>query len=159
MCGVGWGGLGGMRERTKESKKARGSRKGRQIQFKNLYIVPHTQTRMHTRTHTHCAIYCNTLKTLWNTLQHSATHCNMWYYQFELTGHWHLNLSTLSILHPLHLFVRMCDMNHSLQYTSTHCNTLQHSATHCNTLQHTAHCNTLQHTYQYASARWSIIVS
>jgi len=55
-----------------------------------------------------------------NTMQHSATLCNM----------------------PQHL-------QHTLQQSATLCNTLQHSATPttlCNTLQHTAtRCNTLQH--------------
>jgi len=68
-------------------------------------------------------IYCNTLLntgTLWNTLQHTATHC------------------TLSVFISL-------GTSPALQHATAHCNTLQHTATRCNTLQHAAtHCNTLQ---------------
>jgi len=64
-----------------------------------------------------------------NTVQHSATHCNMW-----------------AIVCEIHLCGLSGDCN-TLQHTATHCNTPQHTATHCNTLQHTAtHCNALQHT-------------
>jgi len=38
-------------------------------------------------------------------------------------------------------------LQHILQHTATHCNTLQHTTIHCDTLRHTAtHCDTLQHT-------------
>ena len=43
--------------------------------------------------------------------------------------------------------LRMCDAQHTLQPTATHCNPLQPTATHGNPLQHTAtHCNPLQPT-------------
>jgi len=62
----------------------------------------------------------------YNTLQHTATHCNL-----NQVGH-------------SATFSRMFQA-YSNWHTATHCNTLQHTATHCNTLQHTAtHCNILQ---------------
>ena len=50
-----------------------------------------------------------------NTLQHTATCCNMLHYTLQHTA-------------------TQCNI---LWRTATHCNTLQHTATHCNTLQHT----------------------
>jgi len=54
-------------------------------------------------------------KLLYNTLQHTATHCGAMVWQ-----------------------PRVGSLNNTLQNIATHCNTLQHTATHCNTLQHTA---------------------
>ena len=51
--------------------------------------------------------------------------------------------NTLQTLPPTAIH---CDY-HTLQHTTTHCNTLPHTATHYHTLQHTAtHCTTLPHT-------------
>ena len=47
---------------------------------------------------------------------------------------------------PSMLNLTWCIVQHALQHTATHCNTLQHTAI-CNILQRTAtHCSTLQHT-------------
>ena len=72
-----------------------------------------------------------------NTLQRTATHCNM---------------------HCMQIWACSSSLSTSIQ-TATHCNTLQHTATrmqhtatHCNTLQRTAtHCNTLQHTVTHCN--------
>jgi len=58
-----------------------------------------------------------------DTLQHTATHCNM-------LQHAALNCNT-----PCHGHDGDLD---TLQNTATLCNTLQHTATHCNTLPWTA---------------------
>ena len=107
-----------------------------QLQTRTDTTRCHTSSNVKKCTAKHC-----------NTLQHTATHCNV-----------HL---TQGLFTPLQI------VKVSLQHTATHCNTLQHTATHyntlhlhcnalqriathCNTLQHTAsrctHCNALQHT-------------
>jgi len=71
----------------------------------------------------------------WNTLQHTATHCNT-------LQHTTIGFHTLLMCYMAEL--KRCNTC-KLQHTATHCNTLQHTATHCNTLQHTAtNYNTLQ---------------
>ena len=128
-----------------------------------LYAIPHhntlqrTTTRcnmpQHTSTYvcdtTHimelitpllCSQYNTT--THWNarnTLQHTATHCNI--------RVWHPSHHGADYPTPLYA-TQHCN---TLQHTATQCTTMQHSA-HCNTLQHTAtHCNTLQHTATHCS--------
>jgi len=79
--------------------------------------------------------------TLWNTLQHTATHCST--LQHTAT---HCNTRQHTAIHCNTLQYTATHCN-TLQYTTTHCRTLQHTAIHCNTLQYIAtHCNTLQHT-------------
>ena len=85
-------------------------------------------------------VIINTLKrgvfeALVDTLPHTDTHCN----KLQHT-------KSLYLLAHLLGFHQMISLQHTLQHTATHCNTLQHTATHCSTLQHTGHCNTLQHT-------------
>jgi len=77
------------------------------------------------------------LATHCNTLQHTATYCNIL-----------LKLQhTATYCNALQHTATHCI---ALQRTTTHCNALQRTATHCNTLQHTAtHCNTLQRTATY----------
>ena len=71
----------------------------------------------------------------YNTLQHSATHCNT----LQHTTAW----VTRRIIRLQHAATH----GNILQHTAAHCSTLQHTAAHCNTLQHAAaHCNRLQHT-------------
>jgi len=102
--------------------------------------------------------YCNTLY---------PTRCTFWVF---VATHWNTLQHTLlkdgahieSSLHHCNKLQHIAAHSNSstLQYTTTHrntlnlkmvhnpslpCNTLQHTATNCNTLQHTAtHCNTLQ---------------
>jgi len=89
-----------------------------------------------------------------NTLQHTATHCNilqhiLWIFilwvqasggSFQL---WHI-VAHCSILQ--HTTAHWSTLR-TLQHTAAHCSTLQHTTAHSSTLQHTAaHCSTLQHT-------------
>jgi len=75
---------------------------------------------------------------LFNTLQHTATHCNTLQ---------HADVPyTMGIKQQKQMGDQALPLFNTLQHTATYYNTLQHTATHCNTLQHTAtHCNTLQH--------------
>jgi len=111
----------------------------------------------HTATHYN---NCNALKhtvTLYNTLQHTATHCNTLLRVMleKWSGQVRIGMRKMD---GFRTFVRMqhtvthCN---TLQYTEAHCNTLKHTATHCNTLYTkrreartctATHCNTLQHT-------------
>ena len=100
-----------------------------------------------------------------NTLQHTATHCNIRQHTATYGNTRQHNV--------IHCNTQQHTATIMLQHTATHCNTLQHIETHCNTsvckglfstgcvfrsntlkhtaticsmLQHTAtHCNTLQH--------------
>jgi len=108
-----------------------------------------------------------------NTLQHTATHCNMLYptklnvneavhisrpYMVFDTLQQHCNntailyntfrisLTLSTWLFPLRGMSLRCNN------TATRCNTLQHTATRCNTLQHTAtHYTTLHHTASHCN--------
>jgi len=94
----------------------------------------------------------------YNTLQHTAPHCNICItLQHSATHHknvvhtmWDVRCSTWAVLRItlLQFTATHCNkLRHTATHCITHCNTRQHTATHCNTLQHTAtHCNTLQHT-------------
>ena len=87
-----------------------------------------------------------------NTLQHTATHYNIFKSR---------HVCYVDIPHACSVAATRCNTLQHIQVTPCllhrhsarlqyHCNTLQHTATHCNTLQHTAtHCNTLQHTATY----------
>jgi len=57
------------------------------------------------------------IATLYNTLQHTATHCNT----LKEIANQHSTMDCLEL--PLS------------KHSATHCNKLQHTATHCNTLQ------------------------
>ena len=81
----------------------------------------------------------------WDTLQHTAPHCN------TLPTHCQHTANTLQHTNTDNGRNSRCHKEclDTLQHTATHCNTLntlQHTATHwthCSTLQHTAtHCNT-----------------
>jgi len=87
--------------------------------------------------------YLNTA-TRYNTLQHSATLCNI--LQCTVAYCCTTLLDTL-----LKCIATHCN---TLQtHVATHCNTLQQTATHSNILQHTAtyYNNTLQHTLQHTT--------
>ena len=100
------------------------------------HTVIHRNTLQHTypssKSFIHTAMRCNTLQ----TLQHTATHCN---------------IPALPPNHSRHTATHCNTLQHTathmpfLQITATHCNALQHTATHCNTMQqHSAkECNTL----------------
>jgi len=62
----------------------------------------------------------------YNTLYHTATHCNTQYL---------LRTSGLHRCFPW--------KSYTVQHSAKSCNTLQHTAAHCNTLQQTANCNKL----------------
>ena len=100
--------------------------------------------------------------TFCNTLQHTATHCNIlhmhwtesvWYNMLYTATHCntlqhtatHCNTLQLTATHCNTLYTHWSEfVCYNAQSTATHCNTLQHTKTHYNTLQHTAtHCNTL----------------
>jgi len=115
----------------------------------------------------------NTRATHYNTLQHTATHCNTlqqqtatrWFHKtprkrYPSSRHTAAHCNTLQ-----HISAHCSTLQHTaarcstLQHKATQCNTVQHGATHYNTLQHTAthiaphtathcntHCNALQHT-------------
>ena len=113
-----------------------------------------------------------------NTLQHTATHCNIRVREYRSAAV--MESFTCHESNKLQQAASRCNtLQHTathyttLQHTATHCNTLQptkshdlvssndhtrthiaqHTASHCNTLQHTAtHCNTLQHTAAHCSA-------
>jgi len=94
----------------------------------------------------------------YNTLQQTATHCNMDYRHVSSSfflggGLRHMSMCLWYRGRALQHTAAHCSaLQHTavlcstMQHTETHCSTLQHTAAHCNTLQHTAtHCNTLQH--------------
>ena len=93
----------------------------------------HCNTLQHTATHCNMNASCLCTRTWWygcathcNTLQRTATHCNTLQHTATLT--------TL----PLRTYI----WRNGVENCNTHCNTLHRIATHCNTLQHTAtHCN------------------
>ena len=100
---------------------------------------------LYSRTHLPSVAALPLYKTQYNTLQHTATHCNTLHSLQHTATHCntlqHTATHCISLQHTATIF-------HALQHNdATHCSTLQHTATHCNTLQHTAtRCNTLQHT-------------
>jgi len=108
--------------------------------------------------------------TLFNTLQHSATHCSK---NLATSSSTRTPLSNSASMLRDPLLV-LCTTS-TLRRTATHCNALRHTATHYISLQHTAarpltlcwfssepalcgtlqrsvtHCNTLQHTATHCS--------
>jgi len=78
---------------------------------------------------------------LWNTQEHTATHCK------TLATQWRYCATRSNDMYPLSALRHAATHCDTRRHTATHCNTLQHTATRCSTLQHTAtHCSTLQHT-------------
>jgi len=118
------------------------------------------------------AIYCNTLPTHCNALQHTATHCiTLQHNAVHCKSRWCFLKKTRAskCTHTPHHTATRCKLDHSatrcttLHHTAPHCNTLQqrmvcrgkdlsikmhtHTAIQCNALHHTVtHCTTLQHT-------------
>ena len=101
-----------------------------------------------------------------NTLQLTATHCNI-----HCNTHCNTNKARGSSFrldgqHTLQLIATHCNSLHhtalhciTLQLTASHCNSLHHTATHCNTLQLTAsHCNSLHHTVGKRGSRVIITI-
>ena len=83
-----------------------------------------------------------------NSLQHTATHCNILQRHVLLRR---ISLQVCNTYQRTHYTTtpRLASSYFlaSMRHTTTHCNTQQLTATHCNTLQHTkTHCNIMQHT-------------
>jgi len=95
---------------------------------------PKPTTHFHV-THHRKTKYYITPATRYNTLQHTATCCNM------LQQH---NSSPAHIQYSRCTFVYVARLQQTAT-TATHCNTLQHTATHCNTPQYTATHRNRQH--------------
>ena len=117
-----------------------------ELTFENLYMPPAMLLKLHTcNTLQHTATYCNILKYTAthcsNTLPHTATQCNT-------LQHTTTRCDTLkhTATHCNTLKYAATQCSNILPHTATHWNTPQHSATHCNKLEHTATHNTLRHT-------------
>jgi len=94
---------------------------------RNEFFIVHTNSRMFAPPGLEVEARCNTLQhatTCFNTLQHTATHCN--------TTHVHIHTHTYS---------------EQLQHTTWNCNTLQHAATRC-TYKYT-HTRTVNNIYTH----------
>jgi len=79
----------------------------------------------------------------------SHAHCNTLFIRHWIIWRfWIASHITREILRgATHCNISYNTLQHILQHTATHCNTVKHTATHYNTLQHTAtypatHCNT-----------------
>ena len=87
-----------------------------------------------------------------NTLQHTATHCNILQHILWIFILW---VQASSGSFQLWHIVAHCSI---LQHTTAHCSTLQHTAAHYSTQQHTAaHSSTLQHTAAHCNTLQHII--
>jgi len=57
-------------------------------------------------------------------------------YEWGMSHVWMRHVTRMNDMMPLRV-------DHGLQYTAIHCNTLQHTATHCTTLHHTTPCRVI----------------
>jgi len=88
------------------------------------------------------------------TLQHTATHCNILQCSFSSHRSWD---DSWHIWHAIFMCLwHELDSTEWVWESTTHYNTLQHTATHCNTLPHAAiYCNTLHTLHCSVSSRRS----
>ena len=115
----------------------------------DICVATHCNTLQHTATHWNVFGEVKARHMCCITLQHTATHCNL----FGETKARHMCCNTLQhtatclASQRRNICVRQANDSSTLHHCVTHFNTLQYAATRCNTLQHTAtHCTTLHHT-------------
>jgi len=93
-----------------------------------IHTATHTATHAATHTVTYTLTHCNSLHFTWQC-RYMAPTC-LWIKSWSrLSSHHFQSESRASSFSTLR-----CMLQHALQHTATHCNTLQHTATHCNTL-------------------------